>query len=312
MILSDKPFFTVVIPVYNRSFILSKTLQSVLRQTFEDFDIIVVDDGSKDHPETVCAGINDPRLRVIRQENGGASKARNTGIDAANGRYVALLDSDDAYLPTHLEAMKALIDLNPDAVVYSPVIADRGRGRSFIKPPRAIHVGENMANYLMRDRGFVQTSGLCLPTDVARRVRYREDASYGDDTDFAVRLQLSGCNFVMKDVPTVLWSDGVEHERLSDIRTPLTTLQWLDDLEKHIPHQAYQAYRGWHLAKSLASQRPFRALWLYITAVFSGAYAPRLALVVLMQILLPNHLYRRLTNFWIERRVRKEKENEAT
>lgn len=305
LISPDSPLFTVVIPVYNRAWALERTIRSVLAQSFVDYEIIVVDDGSNDDPGIVCDGIDDVRLRFIRQENGGASSARNTGIDAATGRYVAFLDSDDFYLHDHLEQMAGLVGRFPNFVIYSPVVAERGNGSSIVKPPRAINVGENMADYLMRDRGFVQTSGLCVPVGFARRVRYREDAVYGDDTDFAIRLQLAGCNFVMNDRPTVIWSDGIDYERLSDVRTPLVRLDWLEDLRKHIPYQAYVAYRGWHLAKSLARQRPLYAVYLYLVAVLNRAYSLKLALVVLLQIILPSRAYRRMTDVWIKKLVRR-------
>ncbi|WP_182422179.1 glycosyltransferase family 2 protein [Aureimonas sp. ME7] len=296
------PFFTVVIPVYNRARMIARTLESVYAQDFPDFEVVLVDDGSTDDLEGVAASLSYPRLRIARQENGGASRARNRGIDEARGDYIAFLDSDDTYLPHHLSTMKAAIEGQPGSVVYSPVIANREGGRQFVKPPRAIFAGENMATYLICDRGFVQTSGLCVPADVARRVRYREDARYGDDTDFAIRLQLAGCNFLMTPTPSVVWSDDLDHDRLSHLRRPLAELDWLDDLKPYIPPEAYHGYRGWHLAKSIAQEQPGRALWLYARAVLKRAYSPRLAGVVLMQIVMPNQTYRRLTNWWVEKR----------
>src|ERR1043166_3788702 len=95
----DQPFFSVVVPVYNRAHLLGTALDSVLSQSCQDFEIIVVDDGSSDNPSSVVAKLGDPRIRFIRQSNGGGGKARNTGIDAARGQFVATLDSDDSFLP---------------------------------------------------------------------------------------------------------------------------------------------------------------------------------------------------------------------
>lgn len=300
-----KPEFSVIIPVYNRTDLLLRAVGSVLRQEFSDFEIIIVDDGSADDIASIARAFSDDRISYHRQPNQGASAARNAGIDRARGRYVAFLDSDDTYLPHHLATMHAILERAPDAVAYSPIVAMRGKGRSFIKPPRPIAKGEQMATYLMCNRGFVQTSGVCLSREIAARVRYRNDAKFGDDTDFAVRLQLAGCNFIMADVPGVLWSDDLEHERLSDIRQPIGDLQWLEDLRPDIPARAYFGYRGWHLAKSVMQTHPFRALSLYFQAAIRGAYSPVFALVVLTQILMPNHYYRRLANFWIKRRAKR-------
>jgi glycosyltransferase involved in cell wall biosynthesis len=310
--MTEQCTFSVVIPVHNRAQLLLRAVQSVFAQSFRAYEIIVVDDGSSDDVEGALSAFNDSRLKLVRQENGGASHARNTGIDLARGTYVALLDSDDVFLPDHLANMKKLLDgAGERAVAYCQVIADRGGGRSFIKPPRAIRDGENMATYLMCDRGFVQTSGLCLPTEIARTVRYREDAKFGDDTDFAVRLQLAGCRFVMAPQPSAVWADDLDHERLSNQRLPLSNLKWLEDLRPNIPDRAYHGYRGWHLAKSILHDRPTMALRLFLSAFLRGCYGPRLALVIFLQIVLPNKQYRQLTDFWLRRRKKIDTLHEA-
>jgi len=289
-----------------------RAIESVLAQECGDFEILVIDDGSTDDIAGALSRFSDSRLRLVQQPNGGASQARNTGIDLARGAFVALLDSDDMYLPHHLSAMKVILDRSPDVAAYCQVIALRGPGRSFVKPPRAIGDGENMANYLICDRGFVQTSGLCLPIQVARSVRYRNDAKFGDDTDFAIRLQLAGCRFVMADTPGVIWADDAEHERLSDQRQPLGNLPWLEDLRPDIPKPAYHGYRGWHVAKSLFHVAPLKALGLFAGAVVRGAYSPRLAAQIFLQIVLSNNSYRRLTNRWLANRRNVESKNEPS
>ena len=299
---NGSPFFTVVIPVYNRADLIGRTIKSVISQTFADFEIIVVDDGSVDDLKEALSIFKDPRLNIVRQNKSGASSARNNGIDRARGAYVALLDSDDSYQPNHLETMRSLIEnFGSGCIVYSPVLVDRGVGLTFVKPPRPIRPEESMSEYLMCDRGFIQTSGLCVPTLLARNVRYRNDATFGDDTDFAVRLQLSGGQFVMSSSPSVIWADDMDHERLSDVRKPLSNLIWLEELRPYIPSRAYHGYRGWHLAKSLASHNLRRAISLYIRAVVKGAYSPRLAMTILLQIVLPDKTYRNLSDIFISK-----------
>ena len=87
------PFFSVVIPVYNRAAQLGHALRSVLAGSEQDFEIIVVDDGSTDDPLRVVEELADPRILFLRQENAGSGAARNSGIDKARGRYIAFLDS---------------------------------------------------------------------------------------------------------------------------------------------------------------------------------------------------------------------------
>jgi len=121
--MSEKtPTVSVIIPTYNRAHLVGRAIRSVLNQTFQDFEIIVVDDGSTDNTEEVVKGFNDPRIRYIRHEyNRGGSAARNTGIRAARGEYIAFLDSDDEWLPQKLERqVKAFKDLDETtALVYT-------------------------------------------------------------------------------------------------------------------------------------------------------------------------------------------------
>ncbi|MCX8998125.1 glycosyltransferase [Rhizobiaceae bacterium BDR2-2] len=293
------PFFSVAIPLYNRAKTIGKTIESVLAQSFSDFEIVVVDDGSVDQPEKAIAAIGDPRIRLIRQPNGGAAVARNRAVSEGRGRYIAFLDSDDFFLPHHLESAAAILKDNPDAVVYSQVLADRGNGRVTVKPPRSIRPGENMASYLVTGAGFVQTSTLVLPRALALAVRYRPDVSFGDDTDYAIRLSLAGTPFVMTEKPGVIWRDEADPDRLSSNNRSIRNPVWLEDLKEKIPASAYEGYRGWHVAKSFMPEHPLKAFKLYVNALRHGAYGPRLAVVVFIQLVLSGTNYRKLADFYI-------------
>jgi len=117
----EGPLVSVVIATYNRAHAVGRAIRSALAQTFDDFEIIVVDDGSADDTAEVVQRIEDPRIRFLRHEgNLGPSAARNTGIRASRGTYVALLDSDDEWLPEKLDRqVKALLGAPPDVcLVY--------------------------------------------------------------------------------------------------------------------------------------------------------------------------------------------------
>lgn len=99
---------SVVIPLYNKRDSIARTIESVLKQTFTDFEIIVVDDGSKDGSSEIVRSFEDERIKIIQQENAGVAAARNRGIKASNGEFVALLDGDDEWLPDFLSTQMAL------------------------------------------------------------------------------------------------------------------------------------------------------------------------------------------------------------
>ena len=117
------PAFTVVVPLYNAQAYIARTLDSVLAQSFRDFEVVVVDDASTDTGPAIVAGTiaRDARVRMVRQENRGLAGARNTGIREARGRYIALLDADDLWLPAKLEQHFAQLEANPDVgLAYAP------------------------------------------------------------------------------------------------------------------------------------------------------------------------------------------------
>lgn len=111
-------YFSVVIPLYNKENYIANTIDSVLSQDFEEFEIIVVNDGSTDQSLKKVESVKDSRLKIITQENQGVSVARNHGISKAQGQYIALLDADDYWYPHHLSSLKQLIELFPNAGLY--------------------------------------------------------------------------------------------------------------------------------------------------------------------------------------------------
>jgi glycosyltransferase involved in cell wall biosynthesis len=291
-----EPLFSVIIPVYNRAHAVGDAIRSVLAQTCQDFEIVVVDDGSSDDPAAAISSIGDPRIHFIRQPNRGGGAARNTGIDNARGRFIAPLDSDDVFLPAHLETMKALLAATANTVGYARMIVDRGHGRTMLKPPRAIGADEHMATYLLCDRGFIPTITVVVPTAMARQVRYHEHLRYAEDTDFAIRLYLAGCKFVMAEEPGAVWKDIPDPNRSSAGRKGARLMGWLEELKDQIPERAYYGARGWVIAKGVASTDKWAALKMYLTALRHGCYSVRLSAIIFLQIFLPDRAYRLLAD----------------
>jgi hypothetical protein len=267
-----------------------------LAQTCQDFEVVVVDDGSSDDPAAVVAQHSDPRITLIRKANGGGGSARNFGIDLARGQFIAPLDSDDEFLPGHLERMKQLLESSTGLVGYARVVVDRGNSKTFLKPPRAIRADEHMATYLLCERGFVPTITITVDTATARQIRYAEHLRFGEDTDFAIRLFLHGCRFEMINEAGAVWHDLHDANRTSASRKGARLIPWLDELRPNIPPVAYHGCRGWTVAKGLAPRNKLTAFALYANAVLRGCYSPRLAAIIFLQIFLSDAQYRRLAD----------------
>ena len=110
---------SVVIPLYNKASLIEETIQSVLKQTFTDFELIIINDGSTDDSAAVVDRIQDPRIHLINIKNSGVSVARNTGIETATRPWIALLDGDDWWAPTFLEEMVDAIKAFPQNVLFA-------------------------------------------------------------------------------------------------------------------------------------------------------------------------------------------------
>lgn len=112
-------FFSVIIPIYNKEKEIKSTLYSVLNQTFSDYEIILVDDGSTDNSISIIKEIQDSRIKFINQKNQGVSAARNTGIKNSSSDYIAFLDADDKWERTYLEEQYKLIHKYPQCNIFA-------------------------------------------------------------------------------------------------------------------------------------------------------------------------------------------------
>ena len=157
---------SIVIPTYNRARLLSRAIQSVLNQTYSNFELIIVDDCSNDCTESVVKGFHDDRIRYIRHEkNQGAATARNNGIMAAKGEYIAFQDSDDEWLPTKLEKQVNAFNSAPSdrGVVYTSFwLIDNGK--KTLVPSSHVKQTEGKISDELLETNFVST-----PTAVVRK-----------------------------------------------------------------------------------------------------------------------------------------------
>jgi len=148
-----KPLVSVIIPTYNRADLLPRAIRSALTQTFKDFELIIVDDGSTDNTEALVKGFikEDDRIRYIYQKNQGESEARNTGLLNARGRYIAFLDSDDEWLPSKIEKQLNLFKKS----IFGERLGFVGCNAYVIKAQKSRNYGTSLVRKMPNYRGDV-------------------------------------------------------------------------------------------------------------------------------------------------------------
>jgi glycosyltransferase involved in cell wall biosynthesis len=133
---AEKPLISIVLPVYNCASYVSRTIRSALNQTFSDFELIIINDGSTDRTTEVLNSFTDPRIKIYNQANTGVALARNYGVSLAQGQYIAFLDSDDIWLPEKLQWEVDILEEKkfPVCMVYSAYFSVDNNGRLIYIP----------------------------------------------------------------------------------------------------------------------------------------------------------------------------------
>jgi glycosyltransferase involved in cell wall biosynthesis len=187
------PCVSVILPTYERAGVLGRSIQSVLAQTYRDFELIIVDDASEDETEAVVARIDDPRIVYCREDqNRGPAAARNTGIRRARGDFLAFHDSDDEWLPAKLERhIEAFSFVGTDtAVTYSDMVRIDRNGNT--RPHRSPDI--TPGRMIDPDTRFYQVYGLGIIATVMRRscldqgLRFDERFRCFEDLELFLRI----------------------------------------------------------------------------------------------------------------------------
>jgi len=219
---SGAPKVSVVIPVYNRERYLGDAIASVLAQSFSDFELLVIDDGSTDRSREVASAFTDPRLRLLCNErNLGLPRTRNAGVDAANGAYLAFLDSDDVAMPERLAKQVAFLDRHPDHAAVGTWVDwmdDAGRRLGRIKR-RPLSAREVAALRLFR-QGIENTASMAR-TDILRVFRHNESFAVSEDFEIWERIAAA---YAIANLPEVLVRRRAHAQQTSKDRDEQTRL----------------------------------------------------------------------------------------
>lgn len=189
------PKISVIIPLYNEEKAIVHTLESVFAQTFTDYEVIVVNDGSTDKSESTVQTIKNDKLRIISQINAGVAAARNTGIAHSQGEYIAFLDADDVWHPDYLKKQAATIAKFPDEVAFATAIYVENKAK---KPQPALYnfplpAEPKPLDYFQNSlkSSIIHTSAVIIKKEITETVGvFDTSIKSGQDTDLWIRIGL--------------------------------------------------------------------------------------------------------------------------
>lgn len=178
------PLFSVIIPSYNRGNFLTGTIHSVLKQTFTDFEILIIDDGSTDSTRSIVGELQktDSRIHYFFQENSERGVARNKGLQMAKGELIVFLDSDDAFLPGHLEELERLNQLYPKTNLFATKFDFNENGQIFKAPIDRLKEGYYDHSILIKGNPFA--CNVCIRKSNPSLKLFLEDRSYSAMEDW--------------------------------------------------------------------------------------------------------------------------------
>jgi glycosyltransferase involved in cell wall biosynthesis len=184
------PKVSVIIPTYNRGYIVRQAIESVLEQTLEDFELLIIDDGSTDNTRSVIESLNDHRVRYFYKTNGGPASARNYGLARATGEFIAFLDSDDFWPKNYLEVMLLNLESvdNLDAV-YSPVTLVYPDGRRISSYKMSKPKTGKITMELFKS-SFIWPFAMLCRAKVWENLFFDENCRVSEDSDAILRLSL--------------------------------------------------------------------------------------------------------------------------
>jgi glycosyltransferase involved in cell wall biosynthesis len=205
----DSVFFSIVVPTYNRSHLLQLTLQSLLTQDYQSYEIIVVDDGGADNTKSMIESLQEPRIRYYWKENGERGAARNYGLAQAKGKWVNFFDSDDLAYPNHLRIAYQLIQEHPDIGVFHNAYDVKQQGSALIRHDQF----EGPINKHIIKRNIFTCNGVFVRRDLLDEVRFTTNREMTNGEDWLLWLQLAARNTIWAG--SIITSSIIQHDNRS-------------------------------------------------------------------------------------------------
>lgn len=291
------PLISIIIPIYNRADIIGGAIESCLAQTYRPIEVVLVDDCSSDGlSEALLPYQGDERIRLVKHaSNQGVSAARNSGVEAAKGHFVAFLDSDDLWRPTKLEAQMALIEAQQGerflCATLTEVQSDKGAVR--VRPKRRKPLGVPIGDYLfvhkvqrtlplvryqeasLKGGCFAQTSSYLLPRSLAQATPFRTALNQYEDMAFLVDLDAKSIDFLLVEEALTIQHDDHRPGRLGARDDLARGYAFLEEIGDTVSLDAKLAFEATHLAHLHGRDHPIKVLKIVISAFWRRAISPR-------------------------------------
>ncbi len=203
---TNEALFSVIIPLYNKEKNITQTIASVLSQSYKDFELVIVDDGSTDNSAGIVQSINDPRIKLFRKENGGVSSARNYGIEKASGEWILFLDADDFLQSGCLEKLYKIIFLAKEEhfdVIVGNYVNIKG-GTEFAlfgsRKYRGILDERNKYRWLFFNKMTMCPGCVLINKKQLVDTLFNESFSRYEDLDFMLRILKKSVVYIIPDI----------------------------------------------------------------------------------------------------------------
>lgn len=275
---------SVIIPTYNRAHTLPRSIESVLNQSYSNFELIIVDDGSTDETADVIKQYNDSRIRYFHTENRGACAARNFGIKKARGEYISFQDSDDFWYPEKLQAELHCLAKNDADIVFckmQSIDETSGRFLSVVPSKKQRNTFENLLI-----SNFISTQMILMKTSIAKENLFNVKYPRFQDWEYVIRLygkyKFVFCNQIL--VTQYLQSDSITKNKLKTIEAYKLLLQDYYHVYNSYPFALAKLYKNiatsislydfnqskYYLKKSLKTKFLVKTFFLFFYTIFRG------------------------------------------
>ena len=222
--------FSIIVPTYNRAKLITKTIQSVINQTYNNFELIIIDDGGHDNTKEIVESFNDERVNYIYQQNQERGVARNLGMELATGDYITFVDSDDFFYPDHLQyAYQRIQELNnPDFYRQGYEVKDVSGKLLF-----ANNKLKGDANKFILKGNYFSCIGIFLKKEVTKQIQFNSDRrlSPSEDWDYWLRLSVRyKIYYDNKTTACMLQHDDRSLNKLDEIKYRMTIVLLIKSL----------------------------------------------------------------------------------